>query len=246
MIVLFLLILSIFAYLPNTCTNAGLIAVVFDDGPTDYTEEILEIADRNNIPLSFHFTINQRLSGDMREIYRKVVEGGHTLGLRVNPKRDYDTMSYEEVQEDIERQIAGINKEGDTNIKFAKAPEDNGSYNTDVYNVLRENNITQSSSIFSPYTYSDPVSEFKEMLGTSSNKFDSFIIQMHDYKEKEDGYLQDFIDAGKDEGYTFVNLEDCLGDYKPEKNDQKKSSLKSDGVTDVFILPLITLIFYII
>lgn len=248
MYILLAIIISVGCSLPNTCTNAGLIAITFDDGPTSYTPTILDIADENNIKLTFHFTVHQRMTGNLTNIYKRVVEEGHTLGLRVNPQRDYDEMDYELVQSDIDKQVTLINKASDSTIKYARAPEEGGSYNENVYNALLSEGVLQTSSSFSPYIFDDPVEEFRSMIEGSSYQLDSFIVQMHDAMEEEDNYLQDFIDIGKENGYTFVNLDECLGDYKPDSSSGggSKSKLSSDGVADLCILPLIALIFHIL
>lgn len=242
------IIVSVGCSLPNTCSNAGLIAITFDDGPTNYTLDILDIAEENNIKLTFHFTVHQRMTGNLTNIYKRVVEEGHTLGLRVNPGRDYDQMESDMVKNDIDKQIESMNKASGTKIKYARAPQDGSSYNEDVYNALLSKGVIQTSSTFSPYIFDDPVEEFRSMIEGSSYQLDSFIVQMHDAMEEKDNYLQDFIDIGKQHGYTFVNLEECLGDYEPEPSSggRSGSKLSSDGVADICLLPLFALIFHIL
>ncbi|KAF9764121.1 Polysaccharide deacetylase domain-containing protein [Nosema granulosis] len=241
-------IINVACQLPRSCTNAGIIAITFDDGPTNYTFTILEIARQNNIKLTFHFTIHQRMTGDLTDIYKLVIEEGHTLGLRVNPTRDYDNMDYNQVEVDINKQVCAINKSSGSKIKFARAPEMDSLYNQDIYTVLYNDNITQTSANFSVVGFPDPLKEFEEMICASNPEFDSFIVQMHDSQEENDQYLQDFINIGLENGYTFVNLEDCLGDYKPENTSggNKRSKLSSDGVADICILPLLALLFHIL
>lgn len=236
--------------LKEDCTTSGLIAITFDDGPIAYTNEILNIAQQNDVPLTFHFTIHQKSKGDVSGIYKRAVEDGHTVGLRVNPKRDYNDMIYEDIEDDIRRQVDALNKTSDSKIKYARVPVDDGNVNEDVYEILKSNEIIQSSYAFRPYEYDDPIEEYKQLLETSNPKYDSFIIVLHDSLQEDNQYLEKMISIGRENGYTFTNLDECLGGYNPEdagnESSNKKSKLSDAGVQDIFILPIFSLIFHIL
>lgn len=96
--------------LPTTCTNAGLIALTFDDDPTSNTKHILDLAKKKKVVFSFHFTVHMLSSGEHREIYKRAVKEGHTVGLRTTPNRNYDKLDPDVIEGDITKQIMAINK----------------------------------------------------------------------------------------------------------------------------------------
>ena len=60
-------------------TAAHKVYLTFDDGPSDNTEEVLEILDRYGVKATFFVVGNQ--AEQEEEMLKKIVEAGHTLGM---------------------------------------------------------------------------------------------------------------------------------------------------------------------
>lgn len=209
------------ADLKDTCTTPGKIAITFDDGPvSNGTSRILEEAQELGIKLTFHFTVHQKAKGNIGPIYRRAVEDGHTVGLRLNPGRDYDTMTPEEIDDDVERQVEAIDNLTGTKIMYAKAPIKDGQANQDVYNILHQQGILLTSYTFCPYDYPDPMGEFESLVKTANPKYESFIVLLHDQRESETPYLSEIVEIGEKNGYNFVNMDECLGGYTGESGSE--------------------------
>lgn len=226
--------------------SPGLIAITFDDGPTGYTTDILEQLDDMDCPATFHFTTQNRARGNIRGVYKRAIEENHTVGLRVNPGRDYSGMSAEEIEDDIQAQIEAIkDATGEENVKYARAPVEYGDVNPEVYNAFMKNNMTQTGYMYCLYDdASDPdeaIANYTNILNDSNPKYDSFIFLLHDEKEKTFPLLQEMVEIGREKGYEFVTMDQCLSGYSPEegtyegRQKKKKSSnaeaLKIVGVT---------------
>jgi len=232
--------------LRDTCTRAGIIAINFTDGPVkNVTNTILDEADELGIKLTFTFTVHQKAKGNIGPIYERVVKRGHNVGLRLNPSRDYDTMTREEIEDDVDRQVEAIDKLSDSKIRCASAPIKDGQGNSDVYDILHQQGILLTSYTFCPYDYEDPMGEFEEMIKTSNPRYDSFIVLLHDQTEGEVPYLRNIVKIGEDNGYKFVNMDECLGDYKGEDSSggsfqsrSGKGGIESFGM----IIPLLILL----
>lgn len=79
--------------------------LTFDDGPSEKTEEILEILDRYDVKATF-FVVGKE--GDQaRETMRRIVEAGHTLGMH-----SY-THKYDEIYASVENFAADFEKQQD-------------------------------------------------------------------------------------------------------------------------------------
>lgn len=75
--------------------------LTFDDGPSVYTEEILDILAQYNVKATFFVTGKRKQNyGD---VYRRIVEEGHTLGMH-SYSHEYHNIyaSLENFQEDLE------------------------------------------------------------------------------------------------------------------------------------------------
>lgn len=53
--------------------------LTFDDGPSDYTDDILDILDEYGVKATF-FVVGKEKDSDI-ELYKRIVEEGHTLGM---------------------------------------------------------------------------------------------------------------------------------------------------------------------
>ena len=62
----------------NTTTKEKIIALTFDDGPTEFTPKFLELLHKNNTKATF-FCIGKQIKKHP-EIFRKTIEDGHEIG----------------------------------------------------------------------------------------------------------------------------------------------------------------------
>eukprot|EP00866_Antonospora_locustae_P000175 jgi/Antlo1/175/2217 len=247
MILLFLASVSS-VMLQDCCTSPGLIALTFDDGPTDQTPHILEMLDDMNCKATFHFNTNVRAKGNIRGLYKRAAEEKHCVGLRVKPDRNYDDMDPEDVEDDINRQIASINDEVGEDIRYARAPVEDGNVNENVYNALLKNNVTQTGYMYCLYddydTPEDALEFYERLLANSNPKYDSFIFLLHDEKEKTFPLAEEMINIGREHNYEFVTLDQCLEGYTPEEGGSSGGSSggrrrrEKSGVGSMMIFPL--------
>lgn len=216
--------------LPDTCTTTGVVALTIDEGPSGYTDEILDILNRKNVKVTFHF--NPSIVGsEFQSIYDRVEEEGHEIGLRTSPKRDYTgDMEYEDVEEDLETQLKFMSTRTDQKIRYARSPKNGDLPVENVYKYFVKKDIIQTSYSICPQDNpgEDPVDVIKSFLGPNNYKHDSYIILLYEQRLGEDGNLSEIIDAIRDFNYEFVVLSDCLKGYKPgESVTKSKSYMKS-------------------
>lgn len=63
----------------NNSINQKKVYLTFDDGPSDYTDDILDVLNKYNIKASF-FVIG-KTDDKSKELYKRIVNEGHTLGM---------------------------------------------------------------------------------------------------------------------------------------------------------------------
>lgn len=232
------------AILPDKCISGGKIALTFDDGPTAATPEILDILNEKEVPATFHFVTQNISRPNIQALILETIDCDHEVGLRVNPQRNYDDMEPDEIKEDIENQIIALSTVigSSDDIKFARAPIEDGITNPYVYEVLKDQELIQTSYTHCMYHVADNEDELKrslKLLFTSANvKFDSFIFLLHEQKELEFPTLETIIEMGQEYGYTFVYLSECLKDYEPGKlitRNGMKSGRNRSSVSKLFI-----------
>ena len=86
----------------NTVSGLRRVYLTFDDGPSDRTEQILDILDQYQVKATF-FVVG-RTEEKYKELYKRIVEEGHTLGMHSYSHR-YSTIygSPEAFLEDLNR-----------------------------------------------------------------------------------------------------------------------------------------------
>lgn len=71
----------------KSCKNSKHVALTFDDGPSEFTPELLDILKMENISASF-FVIGKNLNNKNHDVLKRIHEEGHLIG-----QHTYDHMS---------------------------------------------------------------------------------------------------------------------------------------------------------
>lgn len=203
--------------LPDRCMQAGYIALTFDDGPVAYTSHVLEVLAENEVPATFHFTTQHINQHNISSKIDQALDENHCIGLQLDPSRDYDEMSKKEVDEEISTQLDVLSDATGSEIQYVRAPVENGETNQAVYDSLKTKGIIQSHYNICPYHEAEDVESAEEKINKlfkqSNPKYDSFIFQLQEEREKDFPIMEHIIKKGKEEGYEFVTLEKCLDGY---------------------------------
>lgn len=199
----------------DTVVEEKRVYLTFDDGPSIYTGQILDILAANNVKATF-FVIGR--SESYYEYYRRIVEEGHTLAMHSYSheyKKIYASVDafYEDLQsiQDLLYQVTGVE------CKYYRFP--GGSSNTIADSIqpfiecLNENDITYFdwnalngdavSEELSPDTLISNV-----MKNVRQNK--TSVVLMHDLQSRYTTVesLQQLIDTLKEEGYTLLPIDE--------------------------------------
>ncbi|MGN0642750.1 MAG: polysaccharide deacetylase family protein [Huintestinicola sp.] len=200
---------------PEYQVSEGKIAyLTFDDGPSKYTEQILDILDDNDIKATFFIT-GWCIDGK-EDILADIAARGHTIGVH-SYSHDYDEI-YADVTSFLDDYNKVYNRIYDvTGVKPWAFRFPGGSYNnfnkTTADSIIAEMNrrgftyydwnaATADASNSSDY-YS--CMEYLE----NSLYSDHSVVLMHDSLELTTEYLQDAIDYIRSEGYTFETIENA-------------------------------------
>jgi peptidoglycan/xylan/chitin deacetylase (PgdA/CDA1 family) len=235
--------------LPETCTKGGLVAITLDDGPVPYTHEIMDIAKKNNVKLTFHFTITEVRQGNIKSIYKRAVDEGHEVGLRLSPKREYSGMSTEDMENEIGSQIGVLEKLTGKKVKWARvsrADEQDGEgdkSDEDIYKALWKRKVYETTYAFCPDDLSNPLEDFDDMISSTNPKYASFIVLLHDQMEAGRPLLEDIIDLAQRRGYKIVPLSECLSGYNPDEKGEDKGGSSSGVESLCLYLPFLALIY---
>lgn len=199
-----------------TISNGKKVYLTFDDGPSSYTDEILDILAENNVRATFFVVMNP--DETTWHSYKRIVEDGHTLAMH-SYTHEYSTVyaSLESFEQDVSDIHDFLYEQTGVDCNMYRFP--GGSSNT-VSNISKQDMLA--------YLYDKGIQYYdwnalsfdaedgsltKEQLNENimgyvrSNEGDSIVL-MHDLENIHTTAeaLQDLIDTLKAEGYTLAPI----------------------------------------
>lgn len=175
---------------PEVEDDVHRVYLTFDDGPSEYTEEILDILDQYQVKATF-FVIGKEDEHSV-EMYKEIVNRGHTLAMHsFSHKYNEIYASLDAFQEDFHKLQSYL--EGITGVKpvFYRFPggSSNQVSNTDMgvfINFLNEEGITyfdwNVSSGDATQSYSSQ--SVIDNVMSDVDKFHTSVVLMHDTSQK--------------------------------------------------------------
>ncbi|WP_027399732.1 polysaccharide deacetylase family protein [Anaerovorax odorimutans] len=207
---------------PNLYVNAvrhwvdssNTVYLTFDDGPSERTEEVLDILKEKNIKATF-FVIGKE-GYEEKQLMRKIVDEGHTIGIHTYSHK------YKEIYASVEAYLEDFNKIYNliyetTNVKPEIFRFPGGSIN--IYNESINYEIVAEMTRRG-FTYYDwnatgadasnsaTANSILTNAVNSSGGKDKIIMLLHDSQNKGDTVeiLPALIDSLKSKGYKFDKL----------------------------------------
>ena len=193
-----------------------IIYLTFDDGPSIYTDSILDILDKYNVKATFFVTCKENTT----EFAKKYKEKGHTIALHTCT-HDYKEIysSEENYFNDLNKVNDLVKKENGKDVKYIRFP--GGSSNTvSKFNKGLMTTLT-NEMVKRGYKYYDWNIDSMDASGYSSDKEYEHVIKalrystrqtnmilMHDIKISTKDSLERIIVDAKNMGYEFSNITD--------------------------------------
>lgn len=178
------------------------IALTFDDGPSDYTEELLDGLELYNAKATF-FVVG-KTAEKRPEIVKRAHEDGHLIGNHTYSHIDFYKSSITQIEEDIKKGENVIKEIIGKKPLFLRVPY--GNVNFIQLKKLDKFFIHWSTSSYDwfkedeEYIYNRIMKEAK----------DGAIILMHDTKEVTVKAVLRAIPELQEQGYEFVRVDELL------------------------------------
>lgn len=193
-------------------TTEKVVALTFDDAPTEYSNEVVDLLVEKNIPATF-YVIGMNIEKHPEET-KYIVSKGHELGNHSYSHQRFLLKSVSFIDEEIQRTNKLIKESGYTETITFRPPTGKKLFALPWY--LSQHNISTIMWDVEPDTY---VSGDKDAIVayTLENTKPGSIILLHPFcKEQcraDREALPIIIDQLKSKGYQFVTASEILG-YK--------------------------------
>lgn len=191
--------------------------LTFDDGPSDNTDEILDILKENDVKATF-FVVG-KTDEHSRQMYRRIVEEGHTIALHsYSHKYSEIYSSVEKYDKDLEKLSKLILEETGVTTHYLRFP--GGSSNqvsdvdmeefiklvTDEGYTYYDWNVVSGDATSKSYSAKDLI----DNVVSGVEHFQESIVLMHDASNKDSTVeaLPKIIKKLKAEGYVMLPIDD--------------------------------------
>lgn len=181
------------------------VAITFDDGPGEYTEELINGLNKRKAKATF-FMVGSCVS-EYPNALNMMVEGGHQIGSHTYDHSDITTLTKKQIDEQLSKTDNAIFEACGQTASAFRPPY--GSYNDKIVSEI--NKTISMWSLDSEDWVSRNADEVKKKIVSSCQ--DGDIILLHDiYKTSVDGALE-AIDELQKQGYVFVTVDELISRY---------------------------------
>lgn len=193
-------------------TEGKVAYLTFDDGPSKYTPQILEILRENDIKATFFIT-GWCIEGK-ENILKQVADEGHTIGLH-SWSHDYDgiyssTESWLEDFARVNRKVYAVTGQKPWCFRFPGGSYNNFNRDTadDIIAEMERRGFAfydwnaATADASSSATYDSCLENISDSINA-----DHEVVLMHDSLELTPEYLQDVIDYIRGQGYSFETVD---------------------------------------
>ncbi len=200
-LIIIILIISLSINSPTLSKEKKYIAITFDDGPSKYTEQLIDILNKHNAKATFF------LSGPNIKKYPnsiiKTVSYDNEIGIHTYSHQLFINLSNEQIKEEINKTIIELNNIGLTPSNLVRPPY--GSLNNRVINNINTSFILWNNDS-NDWLYTN-----KEKIKNTvkKNLKDGDIILFHDSKEITLEVIEELLVELKDE-YNFVTVSELF------------------------------------
>lgn len=186
----------------ESTTETKQIAITFDDGPSLYTEELLDGLMKRNVKASF-FLIGKKVE-EFPDIVKREKEDGHLIGNHTYNHVDISKVSEEVAKEELGKTDQALKKILGEGTIYVRPPFG-----------IRQKKLEEELDLIPVMWSIDPLDWTTENVTEIVNKVvteadENDIILMHDcYKSSVEAALR-IIDILQKEDFEFVTVEELL------------------------------------
>lgn len=204
-------------FIRNAGENTREIALTFDDGPSEYTDELLDLLAQERVPATFF--VQGRFVAEYPDEMQRLIDSGHTIANHSWSHPDMATLSQADQARQVGDTSQAVQDAGGPTPRLFRPPY--GSYNDTTHDVLgRADELSVLWSIDSQ-DYTQPGVD-GIVQNVVPNAHPGAIILMHDGggpREQTIDAVKQIIPALRRQGYRFVTVPRLLLDNPPEAED---------------------------
>jgi len=207
----------------KTCTQPGVLAITFDDGPSrDYTNSVLDTLKKKGVKATF-FLVGENFAGNEAIIQRQVAEG-HVLASHSFNHPYFQKLNLQETAEQITKTESEFARVVGFKPLYFRFPY--GDFNETTLQILGQHQyktvywtLDSLDASVANYPIEKIMNNYHATLDPASFASSNFVALNHDLVANTNTALNNILDYISSKGYRFVTVPECLGDsYSPYRD----------------------------
>ncbi len=209
------------APLRRVTTTSGMktLVLTFDDGPSEYTPQLLHVLAEHNVPATFFVLGENALARP--DLVRAITEAGHDVASHGWSHTAFTELDANGLSSEIRRTCDMIRELTGTDCRDVRPPY--GRYDGKAVNYLARQDLVTWLWTSEARDYEPTVSVDQIVRNTLGSLSPGGIVLMHDGggdRSKTVHALPRIIDGARDRGYRFVALRDVRASLRPIANER--------------------------
>ena len=201
------------AAIQNRCQANGVVALSFDDGPADYTGQLLNTLSDKKVKATFHLTTQYLTDPNVQETISRIAGDGHLVGLRTEPSWDLFQMSDDQIKASISRQSQVMAEFLGYQPILIRLPYK--KYDDRVLRAIESTGAVVTVHNLETYDYTGDTNRilkaYQVSLNLAGKGAGSFISVQHDGVSASVSVVPQVIDLIRSLSYKIIKLDECLG-----------------------------------
>jgi peptidoglycan/xylan/chitin deacetylase (PgdA/CDA1 family) len=195
------------------CTRPGVFAMTFDDGPYEYSPQLLAGLKRYNVKATFFLVGELVENPDYAKFVQQMVLDGHQVASHTYTHPHLNSLSDAEIEEEIQKSQDAIYDAIGYRVTFFRCPygecDDRvvSILETKGYKIIHWNLDTKD---WDGKTSDEIVSVYEDTLQSSNSETDSFIALEHEIAPETVAALPELIRKVRRSGYQLVTVANCI------------------------------------
>jgi len=202
------------------CKNQNHWALTYDDGPTQFADDILDLLKQNDIKATFFLVGNMYIptsSPDWARIVKRMYNEGHVVASHTFSHNDLTGMGAQQIKEDMQKLEDAVFNAVGVRPAFMRPPYGSGNGNQNVMNTLKDFGMTAACTwLVDPKDWDNggDIQYAKQVLGQLNGQGVITLNHLQYNGATRQGILdlaKAEIELMKSKGYKAVTMEECLG-----------------------------------
>lgn len=190
----------------SDCSRVKCIALTFDDGPSAYTDGLLDTLKQHQAHATF-FLIGKEITAHKATV-KRMAEEGHTVANHSWSHKSLPFLSAAAIDAELNQTNAAIKDITGVQPSYMRPP--NGAIGPPVYAALKRHNMTAVMWSVDTRDWADRNEDIVYNRVVSSAKPGAIII-LHDIHKTSVGAVPRILKTLQKQGYAFVSIEELFG-----------------------------------